>query len=199
MKLLQLFVLLQAIQSGAALGDPTFQPTTDSDATYEPTYDETLMPTTKDLTSAPTPVPTVDDETYSPTTEPPTLMPTTNEPTTPVPTIDDETYSPTAEPYSRVIYPNKKSDVDMGTAVYASAPSQSQPAASKPNGNGGAMAAGILVPMFILAAYGFVVYRRKRAGEREEITEADQEHNNRGTESIAHDYETENLQDIEVI
>jgi len=205
MKLLQLLILLYTIKAGAALGNPTFQPTTDD--TYSPTTqpttieDEatntpTMAPTTKDSTLVPSPVPTVDDETYSPTAEP-TIEPTTRDPTL-VPTVDDETYSPTAE---LTTYANKKSAVDTKTTVYTSA--LSQPVASvppKPNGSGGAIAAGFLVPMIILVAYGFGVYRRKRADEREEITETDQEQQNGSEdENITHDNDTEKLQDVELV
>ncbi|KAK1738444.1 hypothetical protein QTG54_011113 [Skeletonema marinoi] len=183
--------------------DPTYQPTTvqgpnaGDDATYQPTTD-TYIPTIM-----PTPVPTIADEnnllaaegdptyeptaadTYMPTAEPtmyPTYLPTILPTATKVTSLELDNNLPTvyvglADEVTNI---SKDSDVDTETtALYASAVSQSQPkVSSEPNGRGIAIAAGIFLPMLILVAYGFGVYRRNRIDEREDITEqADQEQN----------------------
>jgi hypothetical protein len=57
-----------------------------------------------------------------------------------------------------------------------------------------------LVPMFVLVAYGFGIYRKKRADEREEITEADHEQHDSEVESTAYDNDTaETLHDIDFV
>lgn len=173
-----LLVLLHAIQSSVAVSaDPTYQPTR-SDDTYSPT----AMPTT-----------------YSPTTYSPTDAATTASPTSPKPTIPSPTYQPTGSPtyiptrsddtYSPTTYepttdspttdsPTYKSTDAATTKINLYASTQSQTESSKSNavsvsevggGSGGKIAAGVLIPMFLLAAvYGVAVYRKKKSDKREE-------------------------------
>jgi len=174
----------------AAEGDPTYEPTAadtympTAEPTMYPTYLPTILPTTNKAVVLST-APTIDDATNFPTALPtmfPTYFPTNIPTATKVTSLEldnnlPNVYDGLADEVTNI---SKDSDVDTETtALYASAVSQSQPkVSSEPNGRGIAIAAGIFLPMLILVAYGFGVYRRNRIDEREDITEqADQEQN----------------------
>lgn len=159
MKIPQLLVLLHASASCDSRNTLDFWNQIISDAdgdgpTYQPSTDATYIPT--DGPTETEKVPSLVDM--------PTMYPT---------------YTPTNVITKKEATPEvtKNSDVDTETALYASTLNQSKPEASKKsNGTGSAIAAGLLLPLLILVAYGFRVYRKNRADKREAIAVVVQQH-----------------------